>query len=210
MLVSGYYGFGNLGDEALLEVIVQRLRATFAPARIEVLSATPQRTAAAYGVEATSRWDWRAVRAAIARADVVLSGGGGLLQNATSFRSLLYYAAILREAARAGRKTMIFAQSIGPLDRLGRLTVRRFCRGVQRATVRDERSRTLLSDLLPHTVNRAHCRPRLSLRCRRRIRRSFRGRFGTAERSVRDRQRSESGDYRPGNALAGARRRSLS
>ena len=152
VLVSGYYGFGNLGDEALLEVIVQRLRATVAPASIEVLSASPQRTADTHGVDATARWDWRAVRAAIARSDVVLSGGGGLLQNATSLRSLLYYAAILREGARLGRKTMNFAQSIGPLDRLGRFTVRRFCRGVRRATVRDERSRRLLQELLPHAV----------------------------------------------------------
>ena len=152
MLVSGYYGFGNLGDEALLEVIVQRLRAMLTSATIEVLSATPRRTAEAYAVEATPRWDWRAVRSAIARSDVVLSGGGGLLQNATSFRSLLYYAAILREGSRQGRKTMIFAQSIGPLDALGRFTVRRFCRSVPRATVRDERSRRLLSELLPRTA----------------------------------------------------------
>ncbi|MGA8383888.1 MAG: polysaccharide pyruvyl transferase family protein, partial [Candidatus Cybelea sp.] len=111
MLISGYYGFGNLGDEALLEVIVERLRRDFPAASIEVLSATPKRTAAAYRVDATPRWDWRAVRTAIGRADVVLSGGGGLLQNETSLRSLLYYAAVLREAIRTGRKAMIFAQS---------------------------------------------------------------------------------------------------
>jgi polysaccharide pyruvyl transferase CsaB len=151
VLVSGYYGFGNLGDEALLEVIVDRLRRTFPSAPIEVLSATPQRTAAAHRVEATPRWDWRAVRAAIRRADVVLSGGGGLLQNDTSLRSLLYYAAILREAVRTGRKAMIFAQSVGPLDLWGRLVVGRLCRGVDRATVRDERSLRLLRRLLPKT-----------------------------------------------------------
>ena len=49
----------------------------------------------------------------------MVSGGGGLFQNATSLRSLLYYAGIVREAIRAGRRTMIFAQSIGPLDSLG-------------------------------------------------------------------------------------------
>ena len=43
------------------------------------------------GVDATPRWEWRAIRAAVGRADVVVSGGGGLLQNATSLRSLLYY-----------------------------------------------------------------------------------------------------------------------
>lgn len=149
LLLSGYYGFGNLGDEALLEVIVQRLRARFPNLALEVLSASPSVTRAELGVEAAPRWDWRSVREAIARADVVLSGGGGLLQNATSTRSLLYYAAVLREAIKAKRKTMIFAQSIGPLDLWGRFVVRRFCRGVDRATVRDERSRELLHALVP-------------------------------------------------------------
>ncbi len=151
VLISGYYGFGNLGDEALLEVIVGRLRRRFPSAAIEVLSATPHRTAASYHVETTQRWDRRAVRAAIARADVVLSGGGGLLQNRTSLRSLLYYTAILREAIRTGRKAMIFAQSIGPLDFWGRQVVRRFCRGLDRATVRDAHSLRLLESLLPQT-----------------------------------------------------------
>jgi polysaccharide pyruvyl transferase CsaB len=151
LLLSGYYGFGNLGDEALLEVIVQRVRGRFPSARLEVLSATPEMTTARYGIEAAPRWDWRAVRSAIARADVVLSGGGGLLQNATSLRSLLYYAGVLREGIRTHKKTMVFAQSIGPLDFWGRLVVRRFCRGLDRATVRDERSRRLLAELVPQT-----------------------------------------------------------
>ena len=112
-LLSGYYGFGNLGDEALLEVIVERTRRRFPSTQLEVLSATPQTTAARYGIAAVQRWDWREIRSAIGRADVVISGGGGLLQDATSLRSLLYYAAILREAIRARRKTMVFAQSIG-------------------------------------------------------------------------------------------------
>ncbi len=105
VLLSGYYGFGNLGDEALLEVIVDRMRRRFPSAQLEVLSATPQMTAANHRVESTPRWDWRAIRAAIARADVVLSGGGGLLQDATSLRSLLYYAAILtRSNSRVARR----------------------------------------------------------------------------------------------------------
>jgi len=150
VLLSGYYGFGNLGDEALLEVIVAQLRARFGDVQIDVLSATPERTAAQLQIDATPRWNMRAIREAIDRADVVLSGGGGLLQSATSLRSVMYYAGILREAVRRGRKTMIFAQSIGPLDLIGRYVVRRFCRGVSRATVRDARSRALLHGLLPN------------------------------------------------------------
>ena len=151
VLLSGYYGFGNLGDEALLEVIVARMRQRFPSAKLDVLSATPQTTRQRYGVEATPRWDWRAIRSAIGRSDVVVSGGGGLLQNATSLRSLLYYAGILREGARARRKTMVFAQSVGPLDLWGRLVVAQFCKRLDRATVRDASSIRLLRDLVPKT-----------------------------------------------------------
>ncbi|MBV9232757.1 MAG: polysaccharide pyruvyl transferase CsaB [Candidatus Eremiobacteraeota bacterium] len=151
MLLSGYYGFGNFGDEALLAVTVQQLRLRFPSAKLDVLSATPNATARAFGVEATPRWEWRAIRAAIGRADVVLSGGGGLLQNATSLRSLLYYASVVRQAVRRGRKTMVFAQSVGPLDFWGRLIVQQCCKGLDRATVRDEASQRLLRRLLPRT-----------------------------------------------------------
>lgn len=151
VLLSGYYGFGNLGDEALLDVIVAQLRARFPHAALDVLSATPKETAQRLQIEATPRWNARDVRAAIRRADVVLSGGGGLLQSATSVRSVVYYAGILREAVRAKKKSMIFAQSIGPLDPLGRFIVKSFCRGVTLATVRDGRSKTLLESLLPNT-----------------------------------------------------------
>lgn len=152
VLLCGYYGFGNLGDEALLEVIVARMRARFPGVELEVLSASPHETERTLHVCATPRWEWRSVREAIARADVVLSGGGGLLQNATSTRSLVYYAGVIREAAAARRKAMIFAQSIGPLDGLGRFIVRTFCRGAARATVRDRRSYELLHGLLPKTA----------------------------------------------------------
>lgn len=151
VLLSGYYGFGNLGDEALLDVIVSQIRTRFPYAEIDVLSASPDETAHRLRVSATPRWSGRDVRAAIRRADVVLSGGGGLLQNATSLRSLLYYVGILQQAGKAKRKSMVFAQSIGPLDVFGRFVVREGCRAVTRATVRDARSRDLLASLLPET-----------------------------------------------------------
>jgi polysaccharide pyruvyl transferase CsaB len=151
VLLSGYYGFGNLGDEALLDVIVSQIRKRFPYTEIDVLSAKPEDTARRLRVDSTSRWNARDVRAAIGRADVVVSGGGGLLQNATSLRSLLYYVGILHQAAKAKRKAMIFAQSVGPLDVFGRFVVREGCKGVVRATVRDARSRELLASLLPDT-----------------------------------------------------------
>jgi polysaccharide pyruvyl transferase CsaB len=151
-LLSGYYGFGNLGDEALLGVIVAQLRRRHRDCEIDVLSGDPAATARDYAVTATPRANLGAVRSAIDWADVLISGGGGLLQNATSLRSLLYYAGIIRMAVRAKKPTMIFAQSIGPLDFWGKAVVREFCRGVARATVRDEPSRALLTRLVVGTA----------------------------------------------------------
>ncbi len=150
-LLSGYYGFGNLGDEALLRIIVSQLKTRYPHATLDVLSAQPDETAHEYGVHTTPRWDQGAIRDAISEADVVLSGGGGLLQNATSLKSLLYYGNIIRTALRAGKRTMVFAQSIGPLDFWGKQTVRECCKGLQAATVRDERSRALFAPLVPAT-----------------------------------------------------------
>lgn len=150
-LVSGYYGFDNLGDDALLAIIVAQLRTRYPLAEIEALSAKPEVTAHELGIAASARMDQATVREAIARADVVLSGGGGLFQNATSLKSLLYYAGIVRTAIRANKKSMVFAQSIGPLDFWGKQTVRECCKGLPAATVRDARSRELFAPLVPAT-----------------------------------------------------------
>ena len=153
-LISGYYGFGNLGDEALLAIIAAQLKTRYPMATIDALSSDPAKTAHDLNIETTPRWDQGAVREAIAKADVVLSGGGGLLQNATSLKSLLYYAGIVRTAIRANKKTMVFAQSVGPLDFWGKQTVRECCKGLAAATARDGRSRDLLASLVPVDVVR--------------------------------------------------------
>ena len=149
LLLSGYYGFGNFGDEAILRVFLDQWRVRRPQDAIAVLSADPAQTAASFGVEAVPRMRPRDVADAIARSTLVVSGGGGLLQSATSLRSLLYYTGIIREAKRAGRKVAIFAQGVGPLDFFGRQIVRRTCGDVDLASVRDDASASLLQPLIP-------------------------------------------------------------
>src|SRR2546428_345423 len=50
IVVSGYYGFGNGGDEAVLEAIVGALRARLPQAQLVVLSAAPDQTRLLHGV----------------------------------------------------------------------------------------------------------------------------------------------------------------
>ena len=149
LLLSGYYGFGNFGDEAILRVFVDQWRARRPGDTIAVLSSDPRQTESTYGVKAVARMNAHDVGQAIRDSDVVVSGGGGLLQSATSLRSLLYYTGIIREAKRAGRKAAIFAQGIGPLDFLGKQVVKRTCFDVDLAIVRDDASALLLAPLIP-------------------------------------------------------------
>lgn len=140
--LSGYYGFGNLGDEALLAGLLRQLRAMGAEPL--VLSGDPAATSKLHDVEAVHRY--RGLPGALRRADAVISGGGGLLQDGTSGRSLDYYLGVLRLAALLGRKRLVYGQSLGPLSESGRRKVARTLRNVPLA-VRDQPSLRLLSEL---------------------------------------------------------------
>ena len=113
LLISGFYGYGNGGDEAVLSGIIASLRAA-GLTRITVLSADTAYTEALHGVRAVPRMSPATLKA-IADCDIFISGGGSLFQNATSSRSLYYYLGLLRAAMLMGKKTVIFAQGIGPL-----------------------------------------------------------------------------------------------
>ncbi|MDI3298901.1 MAG: polysaccharide pyruvyl transferase CsaB [Bacillota bacterium] len=156
VVVAGYYGFGNTGDEALLTAMVDALRAEVPGLEVVVLSARPEATRRALGVEAVDRWSLAAIRRALKQADLFISGGGSLLQDATSFRSLLYYAGLILWARRLDRPVMIYANGLGPLrSRLSRRLARAALRAATRITVRDSHSFLLLRQLAPEVVDRA-------------------------------------------------------
>ncbi|RDI96259.1 polysaccharide pyruvyl transferase CsaB [Meiothermus sp. QL-1] len=135
--VSGYYGFKNAGDEAILEAMVQEIKARGHQA--VVFSSNPSETAERYGVEAVQRTHPLRVWQALGRVDLLLSGGGGLLQDKTSRLSLWYYLSIIALARRRGKPVYVFNQSLGPLSPWGEQRVRRALRGVP-CFLRDETS----------------------------------------------------------------------
>lgn len=126
-LVSGYYGADNLGDEALLAGLLGSLRRRGAR-RLSVLSLDPGATRAAHHVVARHRLG--GLPRALLGSDVLVSGGGGLLQDATSRRSLDYYLGVIRAARTLGRRVVVFGQSLGPLSDEGRARVQRALQGV--------------------------------------------------------------------------------
>jgi polysaccharide pyruvyl transferase CsaB len=147
ILISGYYGFANTGDEAILAGLLAGLRASAPTAEVTVLSADPDATTRDHAVAALPR-GIGSVRRAVREADLLISGGGGLLQDATSWRSPLYYLAVIELARRAGVPVALLAQGIGPLERgWVRDLVRRVLDHADLITVRDEASQRELAQL---------------------------------------------------------------
>lgn len=148
LVLSGYYGFGNLGDEALLAAAVAGLRRRLPGARLVVLSGDPARTAAEHGVEAVPRHHPLQVARALRGARLLLSGGGSLLQDVTGPFSLPYYLAVIELALRLGVPVVIFAQGIGPLrGAVSRALAGRALRRVRAIAVRDPDSLAVLAEL---------------------------------------------------------------
>lgn len=114
LVISGYYGFGNAGDEAMLAAILEAILEVVPEADITVISGNPRHTAEKHGVKAVGRFDVTGIFNAIKRCDLLISGGGSLLQDVTSNRSLYYYLSIISLANMLGKKVMLYAQGMGP------------------------------------------------------------------------------------------------
>ena len=121
-LICGYYGEHNLGDDALLEVLLDQLPPGCRP----LVTAHDQALVLErFGVETTDRRRLKDVLAALGRCEALVLGGGSLLQDATSFRSLLYYGALMLAARTRGKAVLLWGQGLGPLRRRrSRLLVR--------------------------------------------------------------------------------------
>ena len=141
VVVSGYYGFSNTGDDAILESICQGVNAVSDEVELTVLSKDPALTEKQYGLKAVPRFNFLKVFAALKKCDVLLSGGGSLLQDTTSTRSLVYYLSVMELARRMGKPVMLYANGIGPVRKSGnREKVRRAVENAAVITLRDHSS----------------------------------------------------------------------
>ena len=154
VLLLGYYGFGNLGDELLCEASLRLLASCGVPKeRTALLSASPNESEEKYGVRAFNRWSLREIRRACSASRSLLLGGGGLFQDSTSIRSCVYYYAAVRIARLLGLKVWAEGQSVGPLRRgLSRALTRGAFGSCCHAGVRDESSREILGSMGIHAA----------------------------------------------------------
>ena len=147
LLLCGYYGEHNLGDDALLQVLLSSLP----PQQLLITARDPAPVLAlAPSARMVNRRSlWRCLRAAL-KADVLVLGGGSLLQDSTSFSSLVYYLLLMTVARIGGAQVVLWGQGLGPLQRrISRVLVRSVLPFCKAASWRDQRSFDLAQHWAP-------------------------------------------------------------
>ncbi|MCL2683896.1 MAG: polysaccharide pyruvyl transferase CsaB [Synergistaceae bacterium] len=149
VLLAGYFGFGNLGDELLLEAALKNLKERGVPRdRIAALSNDVEETRSRFGIEAFNRWNVRAIWRALGESRSMVLPGGGLFQDATSFRSCVYYWGLVRAAAVKSMPVAAIGQSVGPLSgKFAGLLTRNALAKCSYLAVRDLHSEKILSSM---------------------------------------------------------------
>lgn len=132
----------------MLSGIIESFSEMCPKAELVVLSSNPSGTKALHGVGAVERMKPGELISAVKETDLLISGGGSLLQNTTSTKSLAYYLGVILLAKRYGKKVMVYAQGIGPLTGCpARRAVKSVLNKVDLITVRDEASKACLEDI---------------------------------------------------------------
>ncbi|MBQ7950985.1 MAG: polysaccharide pyruvyl transferase CsaB [Clostridia bacterium] len=148
IVLSGYYGFRNSGDDAILKMIIQDIRAIDPKLGITILSNRPADTKRIYSVNAVNRWNFFAIRKVMKDSRLFISGGGSVIQDVTSTKSLLYYLCLILMAKRYGNKVMLYANGIGPVrKKANQKRAKNVLNRVDVITLREEDSQDILNEM---------------------------------------------------------------
>ncbi len=157
--VAGYYGFGNVGDEAVLTAMLRDIRQLCPAVDFVVLSEDPQRTSSLYDVQSVCWRDLKAVLTAIEESDMLIVGGGGLYNSyldyvpeellspgSSSFSVFVFGLPLL--AAFLGKICMIYAVGASYVN--SDSAKKHICLSLETAalvTVRDDGSKSVFESL---------------------------------------------------------------
>ena len=148
ILICGYYGFKNVGDEAILQATIDNLKTIDSNIDISVLTYNAEYTKYRYDVNAVSRSKLFDIVKTIKNCDLMMYGGGSLLQDVTSSKSLLFYLGLISIAKLFGKKVMFYCNGYGPVDKkVNQLLIKWILKKVNLITLRDEGSKKKLKEL---------------------------------------------------------------
>lgn len=114
LLLAGYFGCGNFGDDAILMGFIEGIRQD--GHAFSVMAKNPERMFHTYGMTAIPRFDNSQVKGAIEECDALVFPGGSIFQDVTSVRSVMYYANLVKMAKKAKKKVILLGQGVGPLN----------------------------------------------------------------------------------------------
>lgn len=148
ILLAGYYGFGNLGDEAILEMAVKQILEITDKKNITVLSGNKEVTSRKYNVNTIDRYNVFSIANKLMKSDALVFGGGSLLQDITSKRSIYYYLFLIKLAKIMNNKVIMLSQGIGPIvNENSKKAVQSTLNYIDYITVRDKHSKEFLENL---------------------------------------------------------------
>jgi polysaccharide pyruvyl transferase CsaB len=158
ILISGYYGFGNIGDEAILSAMIEQIKSKIPDCNIIVTSYNIEETKRLHGIEGIDRLNFNAISQEIENCDLVILGGGGLFQDyhrieiASLFTQpgwgIASYAIVPLIAKMHNKPVLYYSQGIGPLFSTESRTFVAFASELaDMITVRDKASEDLLKEV---------------------------------------------------------------
>lgn len=148
LLLLGYFGFDNSGDDAILKAMVDNLHKLDNNLELTALSKDPEKTRRDYNIKSEDRFSYSAVKREIKNTDMLVFGGGSLLQDITSSRSLYYYLWVIKMAINEKKPVFIFANGIGPIRKsFNRKLTKRVLNKVNLITLRDQTSYNFIKSI---------------------------------------------------------------
>ncbi len=138
LMISGYYGTHNFGDDITLQAIIDNISQQYPLKRIIILNHTTQKLINDPRIRIIHRFDLFHILPLMKKTKLFMLGGGSLLQDVTSSRSLFFYLFMLHHAVKYGCRTMIYANGIGPITRqVHQKQVNHLLHKLDRITIRD-------------------------------------------------------------------------
>ncbi len=147
--LCGAYGLRNAGDEAILEAILSEIRDVDPDIPVCVLSRIPKEARLHHRVQTCYTFNVLSFMRHVAGSRIYINGGGTLIQDITSNRSLLFYLSTIRIAKRLGAKVFMYGCGVGPIlrEKNQRRVGKVLNRCVDAITLREDHSLTELTNL---------------------------------------------------------------
>lgn len=161
--LSGYYGFNNSGDDALLFSIMRDFKKIKEDTRFLVLTKRPKKGREVCMADTIQRFKPLSLRKALGKSKMLISGGGSLIQDATSSKSLYYYLYVMKLAKRMGCKVFAYANGIGPVKEKNRKIVKKVLEKADKITLREQMSADELLKICPNAKFEVTADPAIGL-----------------------------------------------